>query len=205
VVYGKSLSKGLSQLAKQILSSIISTLIQVGLQRTILSTLSKGLVASEAAGEGAKAVGLAGANMAASMAAAPFPINLTAPAVAAAHMSATAAIFSSGSAIGGALGAAIAGQFDDGINYVPRSGTYLLQGGERVIKSDQNRDLTEYLESSQGGSGMSIDTLNIVVEGVQDADSFLGMDAGDWRRIVAGPIYEAMSTLSKKGVRPGFV
>ncbi|MFM5339404.1 hypothetical protein ACEUA8_01460 [Aeromonas veronii] len=38
------------------------------------------------------------------------------------------------------------GQFHDGIDYVPREGTYLLAQGERVVDSRLNQDLKDYLK-----------------------------------------------------------
>tara|TARA_R110001606_G_scaffold381526_1_gene542782 strand:- start:4092 stop:5888 length:1797 start_codon:yes stop_codon:yes gene_type:complete len=73
--------------------------------------------------------------------------------------------------IAGAAGAvALAGQFHDGIDNVPSTGTYLLEKGERVVDSRLNGDLKDAL-SSGGGMGQS-GTQNITfsVQGVEDPD-----------------------------------
>ncbi len=45
----------------------------------------------------------------------------------------------------------VKGQFHDGINNVPSTGTYLLEQGERVVDKRLNKDLTNYLSGEQGG------------------------------------------------------
>ncbi|EKT4477729.1 tail tape measure protein [Pseudomonas putida] len=44
------------------------------------------------------------------------------------------------------VGAAISGQAHAGIDSIPREGTWLLDGGERVLSPAQNKDLTGYLQ-----------------------------------------------------------
>ena len=39
-----------------------------------------------------------------------------------------------------------------GLDFVPQESTFLLQRGERVLQPQANRDLTEFLESDEGGS-----------------------------------------------------
>lgn len=73
--------------------------------------------------------------------------------------------------IAGAAGAvSLAGQFHDGIDNVPSTGTYLLEKGERVVDSRLNGDLKDAL-SNGGGMGQS-GTQNITfsVQGVEDPD-----------------------------------
>jgi len=45
----------------------------------------------------------------------------------------------------------VKGQFHDGINNVPSTGTYLLEQGERVVDKRLNQDLKNYLNGEQGG------------------------------------------------------
>lgn len=45
--------------------------------------------------------------------------------------------------------AALAGIAHDGMSTIPREGTWLLDGGERVVAPQQNRDLTQFLQSQQ--------------------------------------------------------
>lgn len=55
-----------------------------------------------------------------------------------------------------------AGQAHDGLENVPREGTYLLDQGEAVLKRDQNRELTEFLQKQKKGEGMG--TTNVTLQ-----------------------------------------
>ncbi|EHU3181716.1 replication protein, partial [Acinetobacter baumannii] len=46
----------------------------------------------------------------------------------------------------------IQGVAHNGIDNIPREGTWLLDGGERVLNPQQNKDLTNYLNNRQNGS-----------------------------------------------------
>ena len=50
----------------------------------------------------------------------------------------------------------IAGMAHDGIDNIPREGTWLLDGGERVLNPEQNKDLTRYLDSNNTKGGQPI-------------------------------------------------
>ncbi|PZT87754.1 MAG: hypothetical protein DI627_05780 [Acinetobacter sp.] len=45
------------------------------------------------------------------------------------------------------------GMAHNGIDNIPKEGTWLLDGGERVLNPQQNQDLTRYLNERQSGSG----------------------------------------------------
>ena len=47
--------------------------------------------------------------------------------------------------VAGVASAALAGMAHDGMGSIPKEGTWLLDGGERVVAPAQNRDLTNYL------------------------------------------------------------
>jgi len=49
----------------------------------------------------------------------------------------------------------IDGMAHDGIDNIPREGTWLLDGGERVLNPNQNKDLTKYLNDARGNSQSS--------------------------------------------------
>lgn len=61
----------------------------------------------------------------------------------------------------------VKGQFHDGIDDVPNTGTYLLEQGERVVDKRLNRDMTDYLANqNQGGNTTNNNpTLNFNVSG----------------------------------------
>ena len=50
----------------------------------------------------------------------------------------------------------ITGMAHDGIDNIPKEGTWLLDGGERVLNPQQNKDLTNYLKNSPNSSNGDI-------------------------------------------------
>lgn len=96
-----------------------------------------------------------------------------APAAAMAAAAATAPM------VAGVASTALMGMAHDGIDNIPREGTWLLDGGERVLNPNQNRDLTNYLRSANeaggagGGGGLTINAPVTVQAqpGVSDADA----------------------------------
>ncbi|QEK35876.1 lytic transglycosylase domain-containing protein [Acinetobacter johnsonii] len=54
----------------------------------------------------------------------------------------------------------ITGMAHDGIDNIPKEGTWLLDGGERVLNPQQNKDLTNYLKNSSSSSNSGT-TVNI--------------------------------------------
>lgn len=65
----------------------------------------------------------------------------------------------------------VQGQFHDGIDNVPSTGTYLLEKGERVVDRRLNEDLTKALAEGGSGVGGGSNTLSINVNGVSDAET----------------------------------
>ena len=61
-------------------------------------------------------------------------------------------------------GSALAGMAHDGIGYVPREGTWLLDKGERVVDSRTNSDLKEFLKNA-GGGGVNVSLGGITING----------------------------------------
>lgn len=104
----------------------------------------------------------------AAWASAPFPYNL--PAVAMATMET------------GLLQAAVSalspvGMAHNGIDNVPREGTWLLDGGERVLNPQQNKDLTSYLENRNSGTGVTINNYTSTnVTAQQNSDGTVTID-----------------------------
>ena len=52
-------------------------------------------------------------------------------------------------------------QAHDGIDNIPKEGTWLLDGGERVLNPQQNKDLTKYLNDASGNSQSSTPNVNL--------------------------------------------
>lgn len=65
---------------------------------------------------------------------------------------------------------AVKGQFHDGIDNVPGTGTYLLEKGERVVDNRLNKDLSQFLDTQQTSNVTNNPTLNFNVSG-GDADN----------------------------------
>ncbi|HEH9414638.1 TPA: hypothetical protein SIA28_003287, partial [Aeromonas salmonicida] len=65
----------------------------------------------------------------------------------------------------GSAAAITMGQFHDGTSYVEGDGSFYLQNGERVVSTETNDDLTEYLDSKKSGStGIEINS-DLVIQG----------------------------------------
>lgn len=103
-------------------------------------------------------------------------IPLVGPALApAAALTATAATMPMVAAV---TTSALAGIAHNGYDSIPKEGTWLLDGGERIVNPNQNRDLTKYLadKAGSGGGGQAPITINAPVTvqaqpGVSDADA----------------------------------
>ncbi|RSE16739.1 phage tail tape measure protein [Acinetobacter johnsonii] len=71
--------------------------------------------------------------------------------------------------VGLIAGQTIAGMAHDGIDNIPKEGTWLLDGGERVLNPQQNKDLTNYLASQpQQSSSNGMQGLTIINQIEQD-------------------------------------
>jgi len=108
---------------------------------------------------------------------------------------------------GAATGASV-GALHGGMGFVPEESTYLLNQGERVLSPNQNRDLTEFLsgDNTNGNGSVVIENVEIVIlPNATNADALLSMSPEEMEDIVAGPILEALNTLTTKGINPDFV
>ncbi len=65
----------------------------------------------------------------------------------------------------------ITGMAHDGIDNIPKEGTWLLDGGERVLNPQQNKDLTNYLANQGSGGGDVNIQVNITDSGVSTSGS----------------------------------
>lgn len=197
IVDGENLGKALKKLLKKVIKDIIAQYITMQVQRAIMTAMFGTAAATELAVEGAKAVALAGANGVASWAAAPWPINLGAPAFGIKMAAAAKAQLAAGK---------LSGALHGGLDNVPNEATYLLQRGERVLSPNQNTDLTSFLSgdtSAAGGGGVVIENLNIsVLENATSADALLEMSQDQIDEVVAGPIIESLDRLRKQGIVP---
>lgn len=76
---------------------------------------------------------------------------------------AMAAAMATAPMVAGVASTSLMGMAHNGLDNIPREGTWLLDGGERVLNPNQNRDLTQYLRDandagagSGGGGGITI-------------------------------------------------
>ncbi len=180
IVDGGDMMDTFKQIGRDMLKTLISSLIKMGIQSLIVNKASA-----------VSQVGRAGAGAVASMAAAPFPINLGAPAFGAA-MASTAAGFAAA---------------HGGLTNVPSESTYLLQKGERVLSPNQNKDFTDFISNDIGsgssGSGVSVENLTIhILENATNADAILEMDRSDMEELVADKIIPALNSLDAQGIKP---
>ncbi len=161
---GKSVINALSDMAAQWL---IYQGIQLLVGKSGQSAAATGLIANAQAASAQAAL-----NAYASTAGIPLIGPAAAPAAALAAAAATAPMVASVSA------SALMGMAHNGIDNIPKEGTWLLDRGERVLNPNQNRDLTNYLadKSGTGGGGGTPITINAPVSvqaqpGVSDEDA----------------------------------
>ena len=86
--------------------------------------------------------------------------------------------------VGLIAGQTIAGMAHDGIDNIPKEGTWLLDGGERVLNPQQNKDLTNYL-ASQPQQSSSSGTQGLTIINQIEQDDLVG---GYFRKPAAGQL-----------------
>lgn len=201
IVDGESLAKSLRAITKSVLKEVIAALIKMGVQRLLLSSINVAASKADATASASRAVGLAGANMFASWAGAPWPISLGAPAAAAAAIAGAASSFASGAAAGAGVASVVA---HGGLTSNPQEQTARIIQGERIVSPRQNRDLTTFLESENTGS-TTIENLNITLfPNATNADAVFDMDPQELRDLLTDPIIDALNSASRDGILPTF-
>lgn len=195
IVESKNLAEGLRNVMKSVLKSIIASLVQLAVQKVLTSKVSQQATISETKAKAGALPGLAAAGGLASMAAAPWPINMTAPAFA-------GAMYGQGQGYATqALAGLGAGQFHDG-GVVPRDGSFTLQGGEVVIPNNPSQDIVNALgDFGGGGRSITIGAIHIL-ENATSGEALLNMSDAEWKDIVEDKIIDALSQLDDEGIRP---
>lgn len=105
------------------------------------------------------------------------------------------------------VGSALSGQAHAGIDSIPREGTWLLDGGERVLSPAQNKDLTGYLQRVNGvdaaskpsGGSMNVEVHNYApaqVDVQQDGDR-MKVFIREAKRQIAGDLARGNGDVSK--------
>lgn len=108
----------------------------------------------------------------AAWASAPFPYNLPAVGIATMETGLLQAAVSALSPVGMA---------HDGIDNIPKEGTWLLDGGERVLNPQQNKDLTNYLSQAQQSNSSTSTPQNLQINNILDPSivgDFMGTSSG---------------------------
>lgn len=204
IMTGASLMDVFKNVAKQTLTAVLGALIKLGVQRLILAATNKAATTSEAAAQVAAGVGLAGVNMFASWAGAPWPISMGAPAAAAAAITGASAAFTTGAATGAALGSSVGAVAHGGLTNNPDEQTVLVRRGERIISPRQNQDLTAFLEGG-GGAGFSVGSLNITMfPNATNADAVFEMPTNEIASKMEDAVITALNNASRKGIKPDF-
>ncbi len=166
--HAEDLSDAMDGVLNAVGQQVLATLIQIGVQQATLWALQKvGLISTTAVSVGAAAT--------TAVAWAP-----AAAAVSLATMGGNAVMASAGISSTYALtnGLALAGMAHDGLDFIPREGTYLLDKGERVVKKEDNMLLTRALrDNSIGGKAGG----GVVI---QQSFSFTAADASGMDRVI---------------------
>lgn len=110
----------------------------------------------------------------------PFPANLGAIATVATNVAGIV------STIASLKPPAIQGQAHNGLDYVPREGTYLLDKGERVVKPADNRKLSDFLDNTDGYQGKAATVVNMTIENHAGVPVSHRVDDDDRIRIIVG-------------------
>ena len=108
----------------------------------------------------------------AAWASAPFPYNLPAVGIATMETGLLQAAVSALSPVGMA---------HNGIDNIPKEGTWLLDGGERVLNPQQNKDLTNYLSQAQQSNSSTSTPQNLQINNILDPSivgDFMGTSSG---------------------------
>ena len=143
IIEGENLGDAFKQVGKTLVTDMLSGLIKVGAQMAINALFAETTQATLVAANivSGQAVAAAWAPAAAFTSLASFGAN---------SVPAQTGIATT---VGLSNSLAIAGMAHDGIDNIPREGTWLLDGGERVLSPNQNADLSAFLESQTNGSG----------------------------------------------------
>lgn len=74
----------------------------------------------------------------------------------------------------------LTGMAHDGIDSIPKEGTWLLDGGERVLNPQQNKDLTKYLANQDSNSGVVVNNYSSAkVTAYKDSDGTVMIDIAE--------------------------
>jgi hypothetical protein len=143
IVEGNSLKDAFASVGKALVVDMLGGLIKIGAQMAINAVMAKIFQT-----ETAVTAGITGTAVAASWAPAAALASL-------ASFGSNAGPAAAGitSTVGLASTLALTGMAHDGIDNVPKEGTWLLDKGERVLSSGQNDEIVKAVKSGTGGTG----------------------------------------------------
>lgn len=196
IVEGKSLGESMENVMKGVARQVISTLTQIGVNMLIQRQTQAAALALTAGTVSATAAGIAAASApaAAMTSLMSFGAN-SAPAIAGMTAATTAA-----------KGLALFSQAHSGITNVSKDATFEIQAGERVIKRDQNRDLTNFLSrgdtrANNSGGDITVEHMSVhMFENATNAEAFLELDESQMRQMVEEKILPAFDALKEQGI-----
>ncbi|KGJ86450.1 tape measure protein [Colwellia psychrerythraea] len=156
IMEGQSFSDAMKNIGRSVIKEVISGIVQIGVKKLALfaieKAINKGTAISAATFMSANASATAmqaGLATFASISAIP----VLGPAAAPGAMTAALAVATPMAGAITAASAGMAGMAHDGIDEIPREGTWLLDKGERVVDSRTNQDLKQALNKGSVGSG----------------------------------------------------
>lgn len=196
IVSGQKLSKAFEGVLKKVAASAISMLVKIGLQRLILGNITQGANLAEVTSQAAPLPPLAAAGGVASMAAAPFPINLTAPAFGAQMFSLAAGNSAA------AIAAATPVPLRDGLDRVPYDNMVAtLHKDEAVLTAQEASEFRGSADNSSGGNTIVIEALVMhVLENATSFEAIMEMDRDQIRTILEEKLIPEQSNLDSHGI-----
>jgi len=162
IMEGESFSEIMQNIGRGVIKQVISGLVEIGVKKLALAVIEKGINKAAATSSAGVMIANAGAtSMQAGLAAfaSTAAIPIVGPILAPGAMAAALAITSPMVGVIAGTAGAMAGMAHDGIDEIPREGTWLLDKGERVVDSRTNQDLKQALNN--GSVGSSGDTISI--------------------------------------------
>jgi tape measure domain-containing protein len=193
IMEGQNFGDAMKNIGKSVISQVISGIVQIGVKKLALSLIERGIKKTAAAGAAGAMTANAGATSMlaglaafASTAAIPIVGPILAPGAMATALAITSPMVG---AIAGTAGAMV-GMAHDGIDEIPREGTWLLDKGERVVDSRTNSDLKNALNKGEvGGEG----GINVVVHNTFEGNASNGDFDDDFFDRQREAIYSAVS------------
>jgi tape measure domain-containing protein len=193
IMEGQNFGDAMKNIGKSVISQVISGLVQIGVKRIALSIIERGINKTAAASSAGVMTANAGAtSMQAGLAAfaSTAAIPIVGPFLAPGAMATALAI--TGPMVGAIAGTAgmMVGMAHDGIDEIPREGTWLLDKGERVVDSRTNSDLKNALNKGEvGGEG----GINVNVHNIFEGNASKGDFDDDFFDRQREAIYSAVS------------